>query len=52
MQQYMERVRMTGELKHKEINFTTAVCSKLLTNIHTFHHVLDFTSVINICKTN
>ena len=48
--QYMDRVRMTGELKHKEINFTV-VCSKLLANSHTFHHVLDFTSATNIIKT-
>lgn len=42
---------MTDELKHKEINFTTVVCSKLLANSHTFHHVLDFTSATNITKT-
>lgn len=47
----MGKVRMTGELKHKEINFTTIICSKLLANDHTFHHVLDFTSATNITKT-
>lgn len=49
--QYMDRLRMTGEQKHKEINFTTVVCSKLLANTHTFHNVLDFTSAMNIIKT-
>lgn len=51
MHQYMDRVRMTGEQKHKEINFTTAVCSKLLANTHTLHDVLDITSVTSIIKT-
>lgn len=50
MHQYMDRVRMTGELKHKEIKFTTIVCSKLLANSHTFHHVLHFTTATNNVK--
>jgi len=49
--QYMDRVKMAGELKHKEINFTIVVCRKLLANSHTFHRVLDFASATNVIKT-
>lgn len=48
---YMDRMSITDELKHKEINFTTVVCRKLLANSHTFHHVLDLTDATNIIKT-
>lgn len=52
MHQDMARVGMTGELKHKKVNFAMAGCSEMFENSHTFHQVLDFINVAKIRKIN
>lgn len=52
MHQDMDRVGMTGELKHKQVNFAMVGCSEMFENSHAFHHVLDFISVTKIRQIN